>query len=400
MIRSPRRSFLVSHAWVSLALLLVLAACGGGGGGSGGGDTGSDTVSVTGNLAAVETASLSSGSPTSPVAVVAVDEAGRVADAAVTRADFALLLPVGHDYCILFRDRQVEGRTLGVLLVSPVSRAVFHLTEGTAPIDLGSVTLHTSSGRAQGSGGVATDMVAPATAYRDTDRDLIPDAMDRDDDGDGVADASDCAPLDTLRHLALTTGSCVTDDEDDDDDRVADGLDAAPLDPTVQVDGSSDPDVARLLDGLGHWSLTYTIISAFTDTFDFDLVEDTGNGVFASGTNEYGNVAVIGTAESAGFDYVIYSDGSIIGEAYFVNLAGSTVTGEYYQTDPVTSEITSSRPYTILGSHTPVVAMTSSIGSDGDPVAAQLQRAAEADADTKVEPIPPEVQRFLQREAR
>ncbi len=399
MFRSARPC-LAPHLTCLALLLLTATACGGGGGGGGGGDTGATTVSISGTLASVETTAVSASATPLPVAVVAVDETGRVADAVVTRGDFTLVLPVDHDYCILFRRRQVEGAALGVLLAAPGGRAVFHLGPGMAPIDLGAVTVHTSSGRAESAAAVAPDMVPPATTYRDTDHDLIPDAMDRDDDGDGVTDGRDCAPLDARRFLTLTTGSCVADDEDDDNDRVADTVDAFPLDPTRQVDSSSDPDVVKLLDALGHWTLSYTIISTFTDTFDFDLVQDTGNGVFASGTNEYGDFAVLGTAESAGYDYGIYTSGAIIGEAYFVNLTGATVTGEYWQTDPDTGEITSSRPYAILGSHTPLAVATSAIGPVGDPLAAQRRRAAEAAADPGYQPPVPEIQDLLRRQAR
>ncbi len=381
IVRHP----IVPGVCLPLALFFALTACGGGGGGSGG-EGGSESVTITGTVVSVQAAALSSSAIADTVAVVVVNEGGQVADSALTRGDFTLSVPARHDYCLVFRDRQVSGATLGVLSVASSGgskRGVFTLPNAGTAIDLGAVTLYTASGRAVSSRSITADLVAPATAYRDTDGDLIPDAMDRDDDGDGVADADDCAPLDAALYVTLTTRACVSDDADDDNDGVADPLDASPLDPTEQVDANSDPDVARLISALGHWSLTYTLVNTWTDTFDFDLVQDTGNGVFASGTNEYGDAAVIGAADSAGYDYGIYTSGTILGEAYFVNLTGDAVTGEYWQTDPITGQITSSFPYAITGSHTAYVAAVASrsIALPVDALTVEMQRVDEAAAD-------------------
>jgi len=353
---------------------------------------------VTGTLATTGTSAVGSQAAATTVAVVAIDGENRVVDSALTEGAFTLLLPPDRDYCLLFRDRTVSGATLGVLALpatgSAGSRGVFAFAPGTATVDLGTITLDRATGRALSNQARTAELVAPAAIYTDTDGDLIPDVVDRDDDGDTVADGSDCAPLDGSRSVTLTTGGCVTDDEDDDDDGVADTLDAAPLDPSVQVDAASDPDVVRLVDALGHWSLTFTITTTtFTDTFDFDLVQETEAGLFASGTNGYGSPAVIDVAGSVGYDYAIYTEGPIIGEAYFVDVSGATVTGVYYQTDPDTGALTSNG-YSLIGSHTTVAVATRSIEPALDPAAAQLQRLEQAHRDRRT-PSDPAIQAFI-----
>ncbi len=224
-------------------LALLLTACGGGGGGGGGGsettqDTTPTTVVVSGSIAAVTDSSVTSQALASDVTVVAVDERGWVADSATTRGDFSLTVPTGHDYVIAFRDGAVTGPDLATLEVetSGSGRALFSLASGAPDIDLGALTLHRPSHRAVSSRALADQLPAAATQPTDTDGDLIPDAMDRDDDNDGVADAADCAPLDPARQLLLADGStCVADDSDDDNDGVADTSDCAPLDPTRQI---------------------------------------------------------------------------------------------------------------------------------------------------------------------
>ena len=97
----------------------------------------------------------------------------------------------------------------------------------------------------------------------DTDGDTLADCLDPDDDGDGVVDAEDGAPLDP--HVCRDAdgdgcddctsgtdapqddgadfdgdGACDLGDADDDNDGVADGEDAAPHDPTVCRDADTD----------------------------------------------------------------------------------------------------------------------------------------------------------------
>ncbi len=349
----------------AVVALALAAACGGGGGG---GDGAPETVAVSGRLVAVSSAS--AGGVGRSVAVVAVDESGAVADGVVTQGSFTLRLPVDHDDCIVFRDGSVEGRTLGVLQVAAGGGTVFHVAPGMGPVDLGEVTLHTATGLARASGGLGGDFVGPASRYPDTDGDRIPDAMDRDDDGDGVRDADDCAPRDAQRHLALTTGRCVVDDEDDDDDHVADAADAAPLDPAVQTDADSDPDVARLLAALGHWSLTYTMLITYNDTFDFDLVDQGDSGVFASGRNQDGQYAVMTVGDTGLSDFAIYTTNADYADAYMVNLAGTAVTGEYYLADGFSADIVAG-PFTLFGTFEPLGVATSSLaGPEGAAAAA------------------------------
>jgi len=223
------------------ALALLLTACGGGGGGGGSAtpqDTTPTSVIVSGSIATVTESSVASQALASEVTVVAVDERGWVADSATTRGDFALTIPTGHDYVIAFRDGTVTGSNLATLEVdtSGSGRALFSLGRGAPDVDLGTLTLHRTSHRAVGSRALADQLPAAAMQPTDTDGDLIPDTMDRDDDNDGVVDASDCAPLDPTRQLLLADGTtCVANDADDDNDGVADASDCAPLDPARQV---------------------------------------------------------------------------------------------------------------------------------------------------------------------
>jgi len=231
--------------------------------------------------------------------------------------------------------------------------------------------------------------------------------MDRDDDGDGVRDGEDCGPRDATVSVTLTTGGCVADDADDDNDGVADGADSFPRDPTEQVDSDgdgigdtadtdddadgipdgNDPDppaeVVRLMALLGEWDFTYTIISTFTDTYDLTLVDRGDNGLFVSGADSHGNRALADVVvdPTLGYDYLLYADGAIIGQAYFFNVAGDSVSGEYWQTDPVTNEITS-LPYALTGFRVaPAGAVVAhAVADSGAAESAQIARASEAAA--------------------
>jgi glucose/arabinose dehydrogenase len=104
---------------------------------------------------------------------------------------------------------------------------------------------------------------APASDGLDTDADGACDEGDPDDDGDGVADGSDAAPVDRFvcRDADADTcddcvsgtdaptsdgldtdadGACDAGDADDDGDGVADGSDSAPLDRFVCRDADAD----------------------------------------------------------------------------------------------------------------------------------------------------------------
>jgi hypothetical protein len=64
----------------------------------------------------------------------------------------------------------------------------------------------------------------------DSDKDGVANATDPDDDGDGVLDTDDCAPLDPGRSTTLADGRCVSDTADDDGDGVPDPQDCSPRD--------------------------------------------------------------------------------------------------------------------------------------------------------------------------
>ena len=170
----------------------------------------------------------------------------------------------------------------------------------------------------------------------DSNGDGIGDARDADDDGDGIPDARD-------------------------------------LDPPAEV--------VRLMALLGEWEFTYRIISTWSDTYDLTLVEDHGNGLFVSGVDSNGNTATAGvvTDPPVGYDYLLYSGGLILGEAYFFNIAGDTAVGEYWQTDPVTHEIIS-WPYALTGIRVaPGAAVVAhALGDPAATQAAQILRVAEA----------------------
>jgi subtilisin family serine protease len=75
----------------------------------------------------------------------------------------------------------------------------------------------------------------------DNDNDGVPDLLDSDDDGDGVADTNDAFPLDKTETLDTDAdGTGNNADDDDDDDGVADTSDAFPLDKTETLDTDAD----------------------------------------------------------------------------------------------------------------------------------------------------------------
>ena len=78
-------------------------------------------------------------------------------------------------------------------------------------------------------------------ALPDLDDDGLADAVDLDDDGDGVADTADAFPLDKNESLDTDTdGTGNNSDTDDDGDGVLDTADAFPLDKSESLDTDSD----------------------------------------------------------------------------------------------------------------------------------------------------------------
>jgi serine protease len=75
----------------------------------------------------------------------------------------------------------------------------------------------------------------------DNDNDGVPDLLDSDDDGDGVADTNDAFPLDKTETLDTDTdGTGNNADTDDDGDGVADTSDVFPLNKTETLDTDAD----------------------------------------------------------------------------------------------------------------------------------------------------------------
>jgi hypothetical protein len=91
-----------------------------------------------------------------------------------------------------------------------------------------------SSGEDANGTALASEYRFSFTTFVDTDLDGTPDDVDTDDDGDGVADASDAFPQDSTETLD-TDGDGIGNnlDPDDDGDGVGDADDPAPLDPAV-----------------------------------------------------------------------------------------------------------------------------------------------------------------------
>ena len=89
---------------------------------------------------------------TGPVSVVLADETGSVAASQTVTADdgnFALIVPAGHSYMMLFRDGNPMGKTLAPLIVDrQTQRVAFSLPEGAPDVNLGSVTMDSQLGRA------------------------------------------------------------------------------------------------------------------------------------------------------------------------------------------------------------------------------------------------------------
>jgi cytochrome c peroxidase len=139
-------------------------------------------------------------------AVVMVDESGNQLSQVIDPADgqFALDVPTGHTYVVVFREGSAAGRTLGVLIVDNQSgRTGFYLPQGSPNVDLGSITIDTAQGKCWSE----TDPFLPGDTVNQPDSDLdgIPDVADisADEDGDGFADDEDPEPFAPLELVSL-----------------------------------------------------------------------------------------------------------------------------------------------------------------------------------------------------
>jgi hypothetical protein len=232
-----------------LVVLLGLPACGGGGGGesSSNNDAGdSATITISGTLENVTTASVTVATLSEAVTVVALDETGTVRASERTTAAFALVVPTDHDYVLVFRSGGVSGPTLAVLVVQEPGqddRAVFSVVSGDTDFSVGNITIHSNIRRATSNLTLGSHVHRPSITRVDTDGDLIPDSMDRDDDDDDVPDTNDAFPLNPTEHLD-TDGDGIGNnaDTDDDGDGILDIDDAFPLDPEDGLGTDSDGD--------------------------------------------------------------------------------------------------------------------------------------------------------------
>lgn len=104
----------------------------------------------------------------------------------------------------------------------------------------------------------------------DTDGDGLGDRVDSDDDNDGVADGADAFPLDATES-SDADGDLIGDtaDADDDNDGYGDAVDLAPLDAAAAGDGDGDGiDSMRDADGDGDGYADAIEIAEASDPFD------------------------------------------------------------------------------------------------------------------------------------
>ncbi|MGE5808154.1 MAG: hypothetical protein ACM32I_03415, partial [Nitrospirota bacterium] len=123
------------------------------------------SIAVQGNLigdaaAALTGASLPGVTPvvtpppvpiTAPVTVEAVDTTGKVVSTQVLSpgdGNFILTVPTGKSYMVLFKDF-MTGKTISPLIVDTnTGRVAFNVPDGSADVDLGSVTIDSQLGKA------------------------------------------------------------------------------------------------------------------------------------------------------------------------------------------------------------------------------------------------------------
>lgn len=106
----------------------------------------------------------------------------------------------------------------------------------------------------------------------------------------------------------------------------------------------------------GAWSMTYTIISTFTDTFRFTSVDTTHPGTtgayYAQGTDQFGGL-VIGGYDPTATSWIILDPGVIIDQIYIFTFSDNNhVAGCYYQANPPGST-NLSNCYNLFGSRSP-----------------------------------------------
>jgi len=228
-------------------LLATAMACGGGGGGS------TETAEITGTLSPVSGASVhTSAASTTGLTIVAVDENGNSADAASgVTGDFTLTVPTGHDYVLIVSDSSGILSAVVYKDTSGATSSEMAVVSGTARVDLGTITVDTTTRTVEVAdpsavteeakdGTSSTGVPKPAESKMksdtdgdgvpdtvvDTDGDHIPDAVDTDKDNDGIENSEDKDPA---------TGADLSTDMDND------GVDDA-VDTDVDGDGVANAD--------------------------------------------------------------------------------------------------------------------------------------------------------------
>ena len=180
--------------------VLASLACGGGS------QETADLIGTVGDL--VVAGSVHSSSVVSPVDVVAVDEHGNIADSATNVTDqFTLTVPTGHDYVVIVSD---DDGVIGAMVYGTAGRPDFTVAAGTTTVHLGNLTIDraTRSVVADDADGEIVQPVVPRIdASVDGDGDHIPDAVDSDDDNDGIDDVADVSDGHDLSHDHDNDGS-------------------------------------------------------------------------------------------------------------------------------------------------------------------------------------------------
>ncbi|MBI5443626.1 MAG: hypothetical protein HY900_20755 [Deltaproteobacteria bacterium] len=255
-----------SKALIVLLAVLPLASCGGGGGG-GTPLPAVDTVAVQGTVAPpAARLGAQAAAPGLPqqVGVELVNEAGTTAAddvvAPATDPAFALTVPAGHEYVMVFRDAQT-GRTLGVLEATATPGGGFSLPAGAADVNLGTVAVDPRTGTATcPAAATLPEPGAGAAIEDDADDDGVPDVADdsTDEDDDGTLDIDDdfafesAASADTdsdgmpdafnpdATPQEIEDSGLVTDDDDDGDGHVDVDTDGDELGDSVDPDDDND----------------------------------------------------------------------------------------------------------------------------------------------------------------
>jgi len=220
-----RQMIATSSKFLAAATLLTSLACGGGG-------DGVETADLIGTVNdPVAAGSVRSSSVAVPVNLVAVDEGGNVADSATDVTDqFVLTVPTGHDYVIIVSD---DDGIIGAMIYGADDRPDFTVAPGLTTLHLGSVTVNRSTRSVttdDAEGEITEPIESRIDSSADHDGDHIPDALDSDDDNDGIDDVADVSDGRDQSMDHDNDGVDDSLDSDDDNDGIGDVEDDHPHD--------------------------------------------------------------------------------------------------------------------------------------------------------------------------